>query len=83
MFLDNRFRLFGPTRIPAKINPIMPGIFNLWEKIGANKIKENIKKMIAIGSVKGIEKWFFIDFIIKSKKSRILVNYNYFSKLIY
>lgn len=39
----------GPMITPEIINPMIPGIFNLFNRIGANKIMNNISEKTNTG----------------------------------
>ena len=53
MEIDIRLNPKGPRIIPDKINPTIPGIFNLLAKSGEKRKKSRIIKKTITGSLKG------------------------------
>jgi hypothetical protein len=60
-FFSRRLKPKGPIRTPDIISPIIPGIFNLFNRIGErrmiNKINENSRTGLVRGKLKSSEKF--------------------------
>ena len=77
---DSMLSPWGPKSVPARINPIMCGILNLF-RIGAHRMMTITNRNMAIGSVSGKDGiksvMYFIIYVVLCKVSDFFWNDQY------